>query len=162
MEKHEIPPEIAEIITTSHFAYLCTTDSENQPHITPIFFVFDEQTFNFYIITSTESKKMKNIHVNPKICLTIDVRDATNPFNNRGVMVQGSAVAHFAVDSLSALENKTLTNAYANFETKYPILQKVEFPLGAKFSDSLVCISPSRLVYWKGPKFIAISFCKQQ
>ena len=129
-----------------------------------MFFVFDEKTCNFYVMTSSESKKMKNIHNNPKISLTIDVRDATNPFNNRGVMLQGRAIVHFAIDSLSALDDETLIQVYSNFERKYPVLQKVQSPVGEeykKFSESLIRITPNRMVYWRGPKFITVKFNKQ-
>jgi nitroimidazol reductase NimA-like FMN-containing flavoprotein (pyridoxamine 5'-phosphate oxidase superfamily) len=115
-------------------------------------------------MTSSESKKMRNIHNNPKISLTIDVRDATNPFKNRGVMIQGKAIVHFALDSSSALDDETLLQVYANFERKYPVLQKAQSPVGEeikKFSESLIRITPNRMVYWRGPKFITVKFNKQ-
>jgi len=164
MDEQKLPLEMTNVLTTSHFVYLCTTDLTNQPHITPMFFVFDEKTNNFYVMTFSESKKMKNIHNNPKISLTIDIRDAVNPFNNRGVMIQGKATVHFALDSLSALNDKTLMLVYANFKKKYPVLQKEQSTAGdeyKKFSESLLRITPDRMIYWRGPKFIRINFNKQ-
>ncbi|HJX22901.1 MAG TPA: pyridoxamine 5'-phosphate oxidase family protein [Candidatus Bathyarchaeia archaeon] len=156
---------MTEILTTSTFAYLCTASLDNQPHITPMFFVFDEKTYNLYVITSTESKKMKNIHVNPKVSLTIDTRDAANPFYNRGLMVQGKADVHSALDSSSASDDRTPTITYATFERKYPVLQKVQLPVvdeRKKFSGSLISITPSRMVYWKGPNFMTVRFDNQE
>ena len=161
MEERKIPPEMTEVLTTSHFAYLCTTDYENQPHITPMFFIFDQKTSNIYVMTSIGSKKMKNIHGNPKICLTIDVRDEINPFNNRGVVVQGKVTAHFVLETLSELDDQTPLQAYFNFEKKYPVLEKTQSPVVKeyrKFSDTLIKIIPSRMVYWKGTKFLSIKF----
>ena len=101
MEKQKLPPEMTEVLTTGHFAYLCTTDQDNQPHITPMFFAFDETNNNFYVMTSSDSKKMKNLQVNAKISLAIDIRDPTNPFNNRGVMMQGKAMIEECIKSIS-------------------------------------------------------------
>ncbi|HLC00088.1 MAG TPA: pyridoxamine 5'-phosphate oxidase family protein [Candidatus Bathyarchaeia archaeon] len=161
MEKRQLPPEMVEVLTTSHFAYLCTTNRGNQPHITPMFFVFDGKTNDIYVTASSESKKMKNIHDNPKISLTVDIRDATNPFNNRGVMVQGKAVVHYAIDSLSLLDDENLLQVYATFKNKYPVLKKVQSPVldeYKKFSETLMNISPKRMVYWRGTNFISVNF----
>lgn len=159
MEKQKLPPEMTEVLTTSHFAYLCTTDRNNQPHITPMFFVFDSKTGDIYMTASTESKKMRNIHDNPKVSLTIDVRDETNPFNNRGVMMQGKALVHYAIDSLSALDDEDLVLVYLTFRNKYPVLKKVQSPMVdeyKKFSESLIRISPEKMVYWRGTNFLAV------
>ncbi len=161
MEKQKLPPEMTEVLTTSHFAYLCTTDQDNQPHITPMFFIFDEKTNDLYVTASPESRKMKNIHANPKISLTIDIRDASNPFNNRGVMVQGKAIVHYAIDSLSALDDENLVQVYATFKRKYPVLQKAQPPAISeykKFSETLLRIAPKRMVYWRGPNFKTVNF----
>lgn len=163
MEERKLPPEMVEVLTTCHFAYLCTTDDENQPHITPTFFVFDQKTSNIYVMTSNKSKKMKNIRINPKICLTIDIRDEINPFNNQGVIVQGLALTHFNLDTLHELDDQNLKQAYISFEKKYPVLKKVHSTVVKeykKFSDSLIEIVPDRMVYWRGTKFIAIKFKK--
>src|SRR3989337_151114 len=161
MEKRQLPPEMVEVLTTSHFAYLCTTNRGNQPHITPVFFVFDGKTNDIYVTASSESKKMKNIHDNPKISLTIDTRDATNPFNNRGVMVQGRAIVHYAISSLSAIDDENIVQVYATFKRKYPVLQKTQSPVIAeykKFSENLIRIAPNRMVFWRGPNFISVNF----
>ena len=56
-------------------------------------------------------------------------------------------------------------NCYANFERKYPVLQKVQSPIVdeyKKFSDTLISIAPDRMVYWRGPTFITVNFDKQE
>src|SRR3972149_8346683 len=117
----DLPPQIAEILKQSHFAYLCTTDENNQPHITPMFFVFDEETKDILVFTRSKSKKMRNLQVNPKVCLTVDVRDPKNPFENRGVMVQGKAVIEKNVDVFSVVEDNNLRRIYKKFSQKYPV-----------------------------------------
>lgn len=161
MEQKNLPPEITKVLTSNQFAYLCTTDLDNQPHITPMFYVFDNATNKIYVTASTESKKMKNIHENPKISLAIDVRDEINPFNNQGVMVQGRAVVHYAIDSLSEIEDENLVKVYKNFINKYPVLKKAKSPVineYKKFSESLIEISPEKMVYWRGTNFISFNF----
>jgi hypothetical protein len=162
MEEQKIPVEVADVLITSHFAYLCTTNRDNQPHITPMFFVFDSKTNDIYCTASSESKKMRNIHENPKISLTVDVRDEKNPFNNSGVMVQGKAVVHYPIDALPHLEDKNLSQVYLTFKNKYPIIQSTQshtlIAEYKKFSESLIRISPHKMVYWRGTHFVTISF----
>lgn len=128
-----------------------------------MFFVFDEEGKDFYVVTSSESKKMKNIHANQKVSLTIDIRDPLNPFNNRGVMVQGEAHVEKTVDSLGVVKDKKLVKAYESFREKYPVLQRVHTPFAAeykRFSETLIRVSSTKMVYWRGPNFITIRFDK--
>jgi len=153
---------MTEVLTTSHFAYLCTTDLGNQPHITPMFYIFDGNSFELYVTVSSGSKKMQNIQGNPKICLTIDIRDAVNPFNNRGVMVQGKAVVEKTVKSLSAAGDEKLAQINKAFKKKYPFLQKARSPIAdyRKFSEILIRIVPKRIVFWRGLHFTTVNFDK--
>jgi len=167
MEKQKLPPEMTEVLSTGHFAYLCTTDQENQPHITPMFFAFDETNNNFYVTTSAGSKKMKNLQINAKISLAIDIRDPTNPFNNRGVMVQGKAMIEECFKSISeAAGDKELMAASEAFQRKYPVLfREAQFPVNVeyeKFSEALIKIIPDKMTYWRGPNFVTVNFNKQK
>lgn len=155
---------MVEILRDSHFAYLCTTDQSNQSHITPMFFVFDEETRDILVFTHTESKKIKNIRVNPKVCLTVDVRDPQNPFENIGVMVQGEAVVESPVDSFSIIEDEELMRIYKEFSKKYPVLSEAQSPTRLKypeFTEALVRVRANKMVYWKGPHFVTVNFTEQ-
>jgi len=161
MRAKELPSEISSILRESHFAYFCTTDQDNQPHITPMFFLFDEKTNEIFVFTYLRSKKMKNIKVNPKVCLTVDVRDPENPFENRGVMVQGEAMIEKTVDSHSISLDKKLMRIYKDFSRKYPLLNEIETTTHVKyqrFTEVLVKVQASKMVYWKGPHFLTINF----
>jgi len=81
---------IKNLLLTSHFAYLCTL-KEDRPHVTPVFFVYSEDLNSIYFMSSLKSMKMSNILSNNRVCLTVDTRDPVNPFNNRGVMIEGEA-----------------------------------------------------------------------
>lgn len=150
---------MVEILNKSHFAYLCTTDQNNQPHITPMFFIFDEETKDTFVFTHPKSKKMRNIGVNPKVCLTVDVRDPQNPFENRGVMVQGDAEIEKASDALSGEER--LLRIYKEFRQKYPVLSEAQAPTRIEYpalTEALLRIRANRMVYWKGPHFVTVKF----
>lgn len=152
---------MVKILKESHFAYLCTTDQNNQSHITPMFFVFDEKTRDILVFTYSKSKKMRNIQVNPKVCLTVDVRDPQNPFKNTGVMVQGKAVIERPIYSFSTIEDEKLTRIYKEFSKKYPVLSEVQAPTRLEyeeFTEALVKVQANKMVYWKGPHFVTVNF----
>jgi len=152
---------MSKILTESHFAYLCTTDRNNQSHITPMFFIFDEKTKDILVFTHSKSKKMSNIRVNPKVCLTVDVRNPQNPFENMGVMVQGEAMIEGPVDSFSVIADEKLMRIYKEFRKKYPVLNEEQAPIDLKyqeFAEALVRVRANRMVYWKGPHFVTINF----
>lgn len=179
MEKTILTPEMTEVLTKSHFAYLCTTDRENQPHITPMFYIFDQETSDIFITAASNSKKMSNIRTNPKISLTIDIRDPVNPFKNHGVMVQGKAVVvkteegklvfnvgmymvgNPLVEKTQEAESYKLAQASKAFAEKYPVLQGSQSPVLAEarsLPENLIKIVPKRIVYWKGPNFKTVNF----
>jgi len=161
MKVKRLPQEITKILKESHFAYFCTTNQDNQAHITPMFFLFDRETNEIFVFTHLKSRKMKNIEANPKVCLTVDVRDPENPFENQGVMVQGRAVVEKIVDSSSASRNKKLKRIYKEFGKKYPVLGETRSQTQLKhqkFREVMIRIRPNKMVYWKGPHFITVKF----
>jgi len=164
MKKRDLPQRIVKILEESHFAYLCTTDRNNQSHITPMFFVFDEKTKDLFVFTHSKSKKIMNIRVNPKVCLTVDVRDPQNPFENMGVMVQGEAAIERPTDSFSVIEGEKPVRIYEEFSKKYPVLSKAQAPTHLKyqeFAEILVRVRANKMVYWKGPHFVTVDFDRE-
>lgn len=159
MSKKALPPEMSELLKGTHFAYFCTTDRANQVHVAPMFFLFDDKTNEVFVFSFSGSKKIKNIRANPKVCLTVDVRDPENPFENRGVMVQGRATIEKGDEKPSANQDYTLEQIYERFNEKYPVLR--EEPIGQReyqeFRDVLVKVTADKMVYWKGPHFISVS-----
>lgn len=161
MSTKELPSEITKVLKESHFAYFCTTDGNNQVHITPMFFLFYEKTNEIFVFAHLRSKKMKNIRVNPKVCLTVDVRDPENPFENHGVMVQGEAIIEKTVESSSISLDKKLKRIYKDFSVKYPVLSQAQSSTQVKyqeFTEVLVRVQARKMVYWKGPHFVTVNF----
>jgi uncharacterized protein YhbP (UPF0306 family) len=126
-----------------------------------MFFLFDEETNEIFVLSHSGSKKIKNIETNPKVCLTVDVRDPENPFENRGVMVQGTAVVEKPVDPFSVSQDTKLMRIYKGFNQKYPVLseaQSLSQVSYQEFTEVLVRIRANKMVYWKGPRFVSVNF----
>jgi len=132
-----------------------------------MFFIFDEETRDILVFTHSKSKKMINIRVNPKVCLTVDVRDPQNPFENRGVMVQGEAIIEGSADAFSIVKDDKLMRIYKEFSKKYPVLSaepassedQMEIQLKYReLTEALVKVRAKRMVYWRGPHFVTVDF----
>jgi uncharacterized protein YhbP (UPF0306 family) len=129
-----------------------------------MFFVFDAETSDILVFTHSKSKKMRNIQVNPKVCLTVDIRDPQNPFNNTGVMVQGKAAIERSFYSFSNIEDEKMMRIYKEFGKKYPVLSEARAPTQLKyeeFTEALVRVQANKVVYWKGPHFATINFDRE-
>jgi len=138
----------------SSFAYLCTVEKDGMPHVVPIFFHYDEGEGSLWTLSPARSRKIANLKVNRKACLTIDVRDPVNPANNRGVMVRGEAFLHEACSSLEKLKRFMGGQIYRSFQEKYPFFEEwlcrtLGFPLVP------VEIAVEKAVCWRGTFFQA-------
>ncbi|MHC1586685.1 MAG: pyridoxamine 5'-phosphate oxidase family protein [Candidatus Hecatellaceae archaeon] len=134
----------------SPFAYLCTVDVNLQPHVVPVFYWFEEG--RIWLVSALNSKKLKNLRVNSRVCLTMDSRDPVNPFNNAGIMVWGMAEIHRAIQDLQALKAFMDGRLYRGFQEKYGffeewLMQALSFPL------TPIEVRIKRMVFWKGPWF---------
>lgn len=157
----KIPVEMRNILYGNYFGYVCTSDRNDQPHLTPVFFVYDEHSQKIFFITNDKSKKIKNISENPNVSITVDIRDPVNPFNNEGVMAQGTATITEKAP-IYFLSEETLQlyyDIYMEFKSKY---QKVieNKPLGE--NDVIVQINIEKMVYWRGPHFKSVKFRKDE
>jgi len=167
--KSGIPEEIRKLLTKCHFAYLCTADENNRPHIVPIFFVHDLDTNLTYFVSDSKSAKIRNIRLNNRVSLTVDVRDPVNPFNNVGVMTEGEASVEYELgpeeSPSDAIFPESALKAFEMFKGKYAVLRQVEpsfsrsMNLIRRFSEVLVSVKPKKMVYWGGGgKFKRIQF----
>ncbi len=150
-----IPDEMLNILYGNYFGYICTSDRKDQPHLTPVFFIYDEQSQKIFFITNDKSKKIKNILENPNVSITVDIRDTINPFNNEGVMAQGKAEIT-EKGPIYFLPEETLQlyrDIYMEFKSKYQAVIENK-PLGE--NDVIVQINIEKMVYWKGPHFKSV------
>jgi len=55
----KIPDEMLNILYGNYFGYVCTSDRNDQPHITPVFFVYEEPLQKIFFITNDMSKRSR-------------------------------------------------------------------------------------------------------
>lgn len=154
-----LTPQLKALLRDSRFAYLCTVDASNQPHVTPIFFTFDFSAFSLYFATFSTTRKLANLRVNPQLSLTIDVRDPVDPLNNLGVLISGKAEILGSMTSLKGEELEKWKPLLSRFEEKYPLFREwlKEALAGVKPGRLWwVKVRPSKMTAWKGPRFEAL------
>ncbi|MFQ5762018.1 MAG: pyridoxamine 5'-phosphate oxidase family protein [Candidatus Bathyarchaeia archaeon] len=144
------------LLKHAYFAYLCTLSVDLYPHVVPVFFVFDDATHCIYILTSPSTKKILNMKDNPRVSLSIDSRDPVNPFNNEGLIIQGSVELGYFEESSDETIQPSLASLFQAFEEKYPAF-KFRGEVGLEeSSEILVKVMPLKVVYWRGPTFQTI------
>ncbi|MFX0106985.1 MAG: pyridoxamine 5'-phosphate oxidase family protein [Candidatus Hodarchaeota archaeon] len=139
----EIPADAIRMLKSCFFAYLGTSEPGCLPHLTAMFYIWDDESESIFLITSKGSKKISNIRKNTKVCVTIDERNAVSPASNRGVMIQGRAMM---VEMELAHDDITLKylEKYANFLGS-------GYPMGNRIA---IRIEPRVLFHWQGTKFM--------
>jgi general stress protein 26 len=138
----EIPIDALEILRHGFFAYLGTAEPGCIPHVTAMFYIWDDETKTIYLITSKESKKVLNIKRNTRVSVTIDLRDPKSPAQNAGVMVRGKG--HLVE---TELVDDVLTVKYLE---KYADFLGTGYPLGSRIA---IRVTPRIISYWRGTVF---------
>ena len=87
----QLPQEVHKILSDGFFAYLSTAEPGCLPHITTMFYLWDNNSQKIYLITNEKTKKLRNIMKNPNVAITVDERDPESPAGNKGVLVRGVA-----------------------------------------------------------------------
>jgi uncharacterized protein YhbP (UPF0306 family) len=137
-----MPPRAMRIIENGFFAYLSTTEPECQPHITTMFYLWDTDTCRTYMITSEDTRKLRNIKRNPLVAVTIDERDPESPGGNRGVLIRGKARILSVTEMGDVLMNRYLL--------KYLDFLGTGFPMGSRV---VIEVIPRVFHYWRGVNF---------
>lgn len=145
---------VKRLLKEGEFAYFCTTDARNNPHLAPVFFLFDLDGCHANFLFSRNSKKVRNLQTRSNVSFTVDVRDHINPFQNKGVMIQGKASVKESNDA-----EADMTRVKELFEEKYGWS-----PSGSFFRHDddkcLVDVAVNKISCWQGPKFISCpKFC---
>lgn len=60
------------------------TSHDDKPHVVPVSYVYENGLF--YVATDYNTRKLKNIRLNPNVCLVIDIYQ---PGNHKGLVVFG-------------------------------------------------------------------------
>jgi len=78
--------EELKFILSNEVCRLATVDVKGKPHVTPVCYIYTNNTF--YIFTDYETKKYRNIKNNPNVALVIDVYRM--PWN-KAIIIEGKA-----------------------------------------------------------------------
>lgn len=140
MEK--IPVKALKILQKGFFAYLGTAESGCDPHLTAMFFIWDDDTESIYMVSTMKSRKVVNIRRNTRVCVTVDERDPKSPGGNCGVMIQGRA---------QLIEMEIADDiAMFNFLDKYMHFLGPGYPIGSRIA---IRVKPRKISYWEGANF---------
>lgn len=156
------PIEALWLLEEGKIAHVGTSDKKMQPHLTPVIFVFVDNSLFF--IASKISKKLKNIRENEKIAFLIDFRDENNLYNNRAVLLTGTAKIYGIFDA--ALNLIKLLKVKRAFFKKYPeYMQEYKkegrnLPLAWKttifVSRIPLEVQTEKIVYWREARAIKL------
>lgn len=137
-----IPPEALTILRKGFFAYLGTTGPDCDPHLTAMFFIWDDKSESIYMVSTRKSRKVVNIRRNTRVCVTVDERDSKSPAGNCGVMVQGRAqlVEMEIADDIVMVK----------FLEKYMHFLGPGYPIGSRIA---IRVKPHKISYWMGARF---------
>jgi PPOX class probable F420-dependent enzyme len=138
-----ITPDVKEFIERARVARLATIDSEFRPHLVPVVFVFDGNSFFIPIDEKRKRtakpemlKRIRNIQHNPNVSLLIDIysEDWTRL---AFVTIQGKASVASKTE-----RNIQVTDAYKKLKTKYLQYQKVGI------GETCIIIAPEKVASW--------------
>ena len=115
---------------------------DNKPHITPIWYVY--QNGKFYISTSIKTRKVKNLKRNKNVAFSLDVGEAFADVK----AVVGSGTAQIVTDTELARDVDAKIKIKYLGSTDHPIAKKL-----AELDDTVIEIIPTVKVSWDYSKY---------
>tara|TARA_Y100000385_G_scaffold154809_1_gene160501 strand:+ start:150 stop:551 length:402 start_codon:yes stop_codon:yes gene_type:complete len=103
-----------EFLKTQKILRLSTIDKSNFPHITPVWYMFNDE--KIYIGTNTKNQKIKNIEKNNHVSFCVDV--GVNSPDIYGVMGQGIANIILEIPKVRTIAEKILLKYFKTLENK--------------------------------------------
>lgn len=82
----DLTDEQRELLAERRYAVLATHDADGAVHLTPVWFLFDED--RFFVEANSGNRKIKNLRRQPTASITVDVRQ---PGLDRWVFASGTA-----------------------------------------------------------------------
>ena len=138
----DIPKGALEILEDGFFAYLGTIEPGCDPHLTAMFYLWDDDSRSIYLVSTKTSRKVANIRKNTRVCVTVDRRDPKSPAGNCGVMIQGRA---------QLIEMEIADNiVMVEFLAKYMHFLGPGYPMGSRIA---IQVKPRKISFWKGARF---------
>ncbi|MFW9768050.1 MAG: pyridoxamine 5'-phosphate oxidase family protein [Candidatus Thorarchaeota archaeon] len=138
----KIPKQALSILDNGFFAYLGTAEQGCDPHLTAMFYIWDDSSQTIQLVSTKKSRKVNNIRRNTRVCVTIDKRDPRSPARNCGVMIQGRA----KLVEMEVADDMVMVN----FLDKYIHFLGPGYPMGSRI---VIRVHPKKISYWMGANF---------
>jgi len=101
-------------LKTQKVLRLATIDQKGDPHIVPVWYMYDKK--KFYIGTNTRTRKVKNIKKNNRVSLCVDV--GIHSPKIYGVMGKGVAKLILDKNKVSKFAKRILLRYFRSLENK--------------------------------------------
>jgi len=101
-------------LKTQKVLRLATIDQKGDPHIVPVWYMYDKK--KFYIGTNTRTRKVKNIKKNNRVSLCVDVGIQSPKIY--GVMGKGVAKLILDKNKVSKFAKRILLRYFRSLENK--------------------------------------------
>ena len=117
---------------------LATLDKKGNPHVVPVWYLFDSK--KLYIGTNSKTEKAKNVKDNSKVSFCVDV--GINSPDIFGVMGQGNAKLIIGKNEVSRIEKTILLRYFKTLNNKsaQELLEE---------TDCIIEIVPKRYSVWE-------------
>ena len=150
-----LPNYITRFLEKTSLMYCSTIDPYGKPHIQPIIFVNELGKCNLAYLVNKQSNMVSNLNKNPNLALTIGETHPTNPFWNKGIMIEAVSQQSNSQDDVR--------ECFEDLQKKYnfDVVTKI---LGIDIILKYIKIMafPVKIVYWKAPAFFKKFKCKQR
>ena len=127
-----------EFLKKQKILHLATLDKKGNPHVVPVWYLFDSK--KLYIGTNSKTEKAKNVKYNSKVSFCVDV--GINSPDIFGVMGQGNAKLIIGKNEVSRIEKTVLLRYFKTLNNKsaQELLEE---------TDCIIEIVPKRYSVWE-------------
>jgi nitroimidazol reductase NimA-like FMN-containing flavoprotein (pyridoxamine 5'-phosphate oxidase superfamily) len=127
-----------EFLRSQKILRLATIDSSGNPHIVPVWYMYENN--RFYVGTNTKTKKARNIKKNSKVSFCIDVGIKSPDIV--GIMGVGRARLILKTDRVESIAEKILLRYFKNLKN-----QSAQQLLNQ--TDCIIEITPKKITNWE-------------
>ena len=128
--------EIEEFLRSGRMLKIASV-GDNKPHITPIWYVYENG--KFYVSTSSRTRKVKNLKRNKNVAFSLDIGETFADVK----AVVGLGTAQIVTDPKLAREVDAKIKIKYLGSTDHPVAKKL-----AELDDTVIEIIPTKKVSW--------------
>ncbi len=136
------PAKMDAFLNETRLARLATADADGQPHVVPVWYLWDGESL--WISTFQSTRKVRMLRQNPRCAVVVD--DEREGLELRGVMMQGAAELvraprEFVIDMS--------TRIYTRYLGEQGVLAAEPQSWIHDEENGLIRLKPERVVPWK-------------